>query len=677
MPILRHLFAPLQIGAVTVPNRILQTSHAKGYEEQVYGDPLEGGSYALPSERNAHYHAERAKGGAGLLIAEYHMVHPTSTGGIHGLAHAYRPEIVPRYQMIADTVHSQGTGTKIFGQLCHVGMHTAGDLIDHYHEVWAPSSIAGLGVEAVPKEMEKRDIVEVVEGFARSAAHVKRGGLDGVEIHAAHSYLLAEFISPTANKRTDEYGGSLENRCRIVLEVIEAVRAAVGSDFPLGLRLSADEFAPGGIEAYDAVEIARLLTAEGNLDWLDVSAGAYWSPAPIISAPMSFPPGFIVHLASAIKQVVEIPVFCVGRITDPALAEKILQDGHADMVGMTRALLADPELPNKAREGRLEDIRYCIGCMQACVGRLRANLPISCIHNPAAGREKYLGIGTLEPAATRKRVVVVGGGPAGLKTAEIAAKRGHDVTVLERRQEPGGQIRLAARTPGRAEFEEVIRYLMVQLRRLEVAVRTGIEATAKVVLAERPDAIVVATGGRIRRTLFQPGLLAEVTVPGVDHLERVVSVTAVLEEDVPVGDRVVVVDQDGHWRSIGVAQHLASLGRQVTIVTSAPSVGSRLDISDRMVVLPLLAKSDIEIITSAQVASVEGGVVQGKRERGGGSLRLEGIDTIVWATPDEPNDSLYFELEGRVPELHRVGDAVAPRSVEYAIWDGEIIGRKL
>lgn len=673
----RYLFSTLQIGPVTVPNRILQTSHAKGYEDTVYGDPLNGGSYALPSERCGHYHAERAKGGAGLLIMEYNMVHPTSTGGVHKLAHAYRPEIVPRYQMIADMVHSQASGTKIFGQLCHVGMHTAGDQIDHYHEVWAPSSIAGLSPEGVPKEMEKSDIQEAVDGFAVSARHVKEGGLDGVEIHAAHSYLLAEYLSPTANRRTDEYGGSLQNRCRMALEVIDAVRAAVGPDYPVGIRLSADEFAPGGIEGYDAVEIAQLLTAEGKLDWLNVSAGTYWSPAPIISAPMSFPPGFIVHLASAIKQVADCPVFCVGRITDPLLAERVLNEGHADMVGMTRALLADPELPVKAQEDRLEDVRHCIGCMQACVGRLLANLPISCIHNPAAGREKYLGIGTLTQTKSPKRVVIVGGGPAGLKAAEVAVRRGHHVVLFERREQPGGQVRLAARTPGRGEFEEVIRYLLVQLGHLEVPVRTGVEATAELVMAENPDAVVIATGGRIRRTLFAPRTLEEVEVPGADDPQRVVSVEAVLEDGVTVAGRAVVVDEDRHWRGLGVAQYLASRGKEVSVVTSASSVGSRLETSDRMVVLPALAKSDMAIITNAEVSSVAGGVVEGRRGRGGGEFRIEDVDTVVWATPNLPEDDLYFALQGQVPELFRAGDAVAPRSVEHAIWDGEIISRRL
>ncbi|HEU4758631.1 MAG TPA: mycofactocin system FadH/OYE family oxidoreductase 2, partial [Dehalococcoidia bacterium] len=291
----RFLFTPLRIGPITVPNRILQTSHAKMFEDFVRGEGPEG-SYALPSERSALYHAERARGGAGLLLMEYHMVHPTSTGGIPYLAHAYRREIIPRYRMVADMVHGAGTGTKVFAQICHVGMHTAGDQIDVLHEVWAPSAIPGLSRNGIPKAMEKRDIREVVEAFARSAANVREGGMDGVEVHAAHSYLLGQFLSPVSNKRTDEYGGSLENRSRLAIEVIEAVRSAVGPDFPVGVRISADEFAPGGLNIQESVEIAKAFAATGRLDWINVSAGAYWSLAPIIVAPMAFPPGFIVHL---------------------------------------------------------------------------------------------------------------------------------------------------------------------------------------------------------------------------------------------------------------------------------------------------------------------------------------------------------------------------------------------
>ncbi len=669
---LRRLFSPLKLGNTTVPNRILQTSHAKIFEDVVRGaDP--DGSYALPSERNALYHAERAKGGAGLLITEYQMVHPTSTGGIPFLAHAYRKEIVPRYRMLADAVHSQGTGTKIFGQICHVGMHTKGDQIDVLHEVWAPSAVPGLSRDGIPKVMEKRDIREVVASFARSAENVREGGLDGVEIHAAHSYLLGQFLSPISNKRTDEYGGSLENRCRLALEVIDAVRTAVGPDYPVGIRMSADEFAPGGLVIQDTVEIARIFAATGKLDWIDVSVGAYWSMAPVIVAPMTFPPGFAVDLAAAIKQAVDLPVFCVGRIVDPLQAERILEENKADMVGMTRALLSDPELPIKAREGRLEDIRHCTGCMY-CVARELNNQPIACIHNPAAGREKWLGIGTLRRAERSKRVLVIGGGPAGLKAAEVAARRGHQVTLWERSNELGGQVRLAARAPTRADIEEVVRYLAVQCQKLGVETRLGAEATAEQISHAGADSVVVATGCRPKRTFFYPMRLEEAQVPGADG-PNVLTAWDVLSGST-VGQRVLVVDQDGGWRAAGTAEYLADRGHQVTLVTSYPTVAYEISAFDQMILIPRLLKK-MRVMSTQEVLSVDGDAVLTRHIYNRQEERLEGIDTVVWITGREAADELYFALEGRVPELYRIGDCVAPRSIEYAIWDGEMVGRKL
>jgi mycofactocin system FadH/OYE family oxidoreductase 2 len=670
----QYLFNPLQINGARVRNRILQTAHAKVYE-----DRIENG--ALTSERNALYHAERAKGGAGLIIMEYQMVHPTSTGGLFNLPQAWRPEIIPRYRMVADRVHEHG-GT-VFCQICHVGVHASGNQIDDYHACWAPSQIWGLSIDTpAAKEMEVKDIHEVVNGFRIAAKHVKEGGLDGVEIHAAHSYLLAQFLSPLTNRREDDYGGSLENRLRITVEVIDAVRKEVGNDFPVGIRISADEFTPGSLTLDTMIEVAKKLEATGKLDYISVSQGAYWTleSSCAIAANMSFPAGAFMPYAAAIKEVLkEIPVFCIGRINDPVQADKILADGQADMVGMTRALICDPELPNKAREGKLEEIRHCVACQQGCIGRVTSGLALTCVQNPAAGRESRLGIGTLKQASKSKKVVIAGGGLAGLKAAEIAAKRGHRVLLYEKEMELGGQIRLAAKTPTRNELEEMIRYLTFQINGLDVTVQLGTEVTSEVIIKDDPDAVVVATGSSpLRDGSLYLNSLSYNKIPGLDQ-ENVVTLWDVLEERVPIGKKVVVVDGEANWRNLSVAEYLADLEKEVEIVThySSPAMFIIYPV-DRMFYIRKLAEKKVKFIPTTEVKEISGSTITTFRAfRPERESKIEGVDTIVWAAGVKSNDQLYSALKGKVKELYRVGDCVAPRPMESAIWEGEEVGRTL
>ena len=670
----QYLFTPLQINGVRVRNRILQTAHAKIFEDRV-----ENG--ALTGERNAYYHAERAKGGAGLQVMEYQMVHPTSTGGLFNLSQAWRPEIVPRYKVVADMVHEHG-GT-IFSQLCHIGIHAWGNQIDDFHVCWAPSQVWGLSIDTpAAKEMEAEDIKEVVEGFCLAARQAKEGGLDGVEIHCAHSYLLAQFLSPMTNKRSDEYGGSLENRLRITLEVIEAVRREVGDKFPVGVRISADEFTPGGLTPDVMIEVAQRLEETGQLDYISVSQGAYWTveASNAVSANMSFPAGVFLPYAAAVKEALkDILVFCVGRINDPIYAEKVLAEGQADMVGMTRALICDPEMPNKAREGRLDDIRHCVACQQGCIGRVYTGFAMTCVQNPSVGREKRLGIGTLRKTSRSKEVIVVGGGIAGLKTAEIAARRGHRIVLLEQEEELGGQIRLAAKTPTREELEEIIRYFLLQIDKLDVTLRLGVRAVPEDIFMADPDAVVVATGARpIRDGILYLSSRTHTTIPGLDQ-PNVVTLWDVLEEKVPLGDRVVVVDGEAWWRVFSVAEYLADRGKKVEIVThfSSPTLFVAYDV-DRLFYARRLAQKGIKVSAGTEVREISGNTVTTFRaHRPDRESKIEGVDTIVWAAGVKSNDKLYWELKGKVKELHRIGDCLAPRPMEHAFWEGEQIGRAL
>ncbi len=461
----KYLFSPLRIGRVTVPNRISFSAHLTNLAEN-----------NLPSERQAYYLAERARGGAGLIITEEQSVHPTDHA-YEKLIDAWKPEVIPGYRRICRAVHE--FETKVFAQLNHNGGQ--GDGSYSRLPVWGPSPVADFMFREVPKEMEVEDIREVIDSFGRSAANVREGGFDGVELQLGHSSLIRQFLSPLTNLRRDNYGGSPENRLRFALEVIEAIRETVGEDYTLGVRLCADEMVQGGLTLEDTKEIARRLEASGKLDFIDLTLATFYNLY-LVGATMHSPLGYTIPLAAGIKSVVSLPVFCTGRINDPVMAERVLADGQADMIGMVRAQICDPEMANKAKEGRLEEIRYCVADNQGCYGRVGLNKGIGCIQNPNIGHEKERGAGSLKPAPVKKRVLIVGGGPAGLRAAETAARRGHAVTLYEKADRLGGQVNIAALGAGREEFGAVIRNSENICKKLPVNIVLNQEVDADFVL---------------------------------------------------------------------------------------------------------------------------------------------------------------------------------------------------
>ncbi len=648
----QYLFSPLKIGNIVVPNRIHFAAHMTNFGE---GQRI--------SDRHVFYYRERAKGGCGLITTEELTVHP-SDHAYDRLVDAFEPGVVKGYRRLTHAVHE--FDTKIFAQLNHNGMQADGTI--SRLPVWGPSPGSDPLFREICKEMEPEDIKECCDYFARSAEYAREGGFDGIELQAGHSSLIRQFMSPATNHRKDEYGGSLENRLRFCIEVIESVRGATGDDFALGIRLNADEMHPrGGITLEEAKKIAIYLEQNSSLDFMDLSLGTFYNLF-LVEGSMHTPLAYTVPLSSGISSVVNLPVFCTNRINDPHLAEKILQDGQADMIGMVRALICDPELPNKAREGRTEDIRHCIACNQGCIGRMGLGYSLGCVQNPAVGDEERWGTGTLRSCDTQKIVIIVGAGPAGLEAARTAALRKHRVILLEKESEVGGQNIIAGKAAGRQEITGVTRWLLGQINKLDIDLRTGVDASADMIIAERPDAVVIATGSVPKLKPF----------PGEYSSPQVVSTVQVLTGEVEAGNRVLLVDNDGHHQATGTAEFLTDRGKSLHIITSSLFAGGNLGpLQDLFLTRKRLAEKNVTFTPDIAVMEIQGNVVKGLNVYSNELIDFEGYDTIVLACGNVSDDRLYFELKGKVKELYRAGDCVAPRKTDMAILEGHRVGRWL
>ena len=537
----------------------------------------------------------------------------------------------------------------------------------------------------VPEEMSIARIAEVVDIFARAALRSKEAGFDLVEVHAAHGYLLSQFISPYSNVRTDAYGGTPEKRMRMVLEVLEAVRGAVGVDYPVGIRINGDDMVDGGYTVKEYSQVARTIEDSGFADYISVSAGQHHPDGvAAMVAPMAMPMGFLEYLGAGIRSAVEkIPIFIVGRIKDPVLAEAILERGSADYCIMTRALMADPELPNKVQEGRLDDIRPCIACMQGCTDRTWAQLDLTCLVNPAAGREREWA--RLKPAAMKKRVLVVGGGPAGMEAARVAALRGHDVTLWEKASVLGGTSLLAAMPPRREEFGDLPRWLIGQLPKAGVKVELNRAADPASVRAFAPDVLVAATGAR-------PEIPEH--IPGWD-LPHVTTVQDVLSGKAEVGERVLVIGH--HTPAVECAEWLADRGRQVTLISAADTqvwedpeadlANEKNGFTARHVLMGFV-RPKIEFLPFTMVKAIEPGSVllskTGEQHPCTTHVRIGEledhrlqVDTVVIHLRARPERSWMDGLAGEVPEIYKIGDCLEPRQAIDAMVDGGRVGREI
>jgi 2,4-dienoyl-CoA reductase (NADPH2) len=476
---------------------------------------------------------------------------------------------------------------------------------------------------------------------------------------------VRQFLSRNTNHRTDDYGGSLENRARLLREIIAAIRRKVGRADVMSVRLCGDELIRDGITIDEAVALARILEKDGLIDLINTSIGTATQTLYMIEASMRIPPNYAMFIPSALRKAVGLPVIGVGRVKDPIQAERLLAEGHADLVGIVRAQIADPEFSRKARENLTDDIRLCLSCNQECVGRMGLNRWLGCIETPATGREKEYGIGTLQRVATPKRVVVVGGGPAGLKAAVIAARRGHKVTLLEKEPQLGGQVVWAVRVTNRAEFGDIVRNLLHEIDQLDVEVRTGVIATAETVLAEMPDAVIIATGS----------IPDGATIPGAEG-PGVADVTDILSGKVKPGKKVLVIDRLGFHEATSTAEYMAEQGCQVEVVTPALYVGQDLGVTlDLENWYRQARRLGIKCTPNHSVLSIQDGVVTALHNYSGQLVNFPPVDTIVLAIHRKADSSLYEALKGRVPDLHRIGDCVAARRAHAAIIEGEKAGR--
>ncbi|QIZ36993.1 mycofactocin system FadH/OYE family oxidoreductase 2 [Saccharopolyspora sp. ASAGF58] len=638
----RYLFSPLRIGPVTVRNRIVFSAHLTNYAED-----------GLPSEQHAAYYAARAAGGAGLVITEEHSTHPTDWP-YEKLIHGFHRSVVPGYRRITEAVHAHGV--PIFAQLNHNG----GQASSMYSRlpVWAPSAVPDPMFREVPKAIDSREIAEVVAGYGTVARHCAEGGFDGVELQCSHSSIVRGFLSPATNKRTDAYGGTLVNRARILLEIIDAVREALGPDRALGVRLCGDELIEGGTTIDEAVEVARMVEATGKVDYINTSIGVATSTLYMIEASMAIPPGYALFISNAIRRAVRLPVVGVGRIKDPLQAERALEEGHCDLIGVVRGQIADPDFAAKARSGHASDIRTCLSCNQECVGRMGLNRWLGCIENPRTGKESV----ALPMPRARKRVLVVGGGPAGLQAASTAAERGHHVTLFEREQATGGQVAVAATVPSRAEFLDVVRNLRAECERYGVDVKTGVAATAEMLRDEHPDVVVLATGARPQPVHWAGGL------------DRIVDVRDVLEgRAAPAGD-VLVVDDLGFHQAASVAELLADRGCRIQISTPGMVVCQDLGVTLDLETFNVRAhakgigqRTD-EVVMSASAES--DGVALQILKHTTGEMTEARFDWVVCAAHQAPDDALWHELKKAPFPVHRVGDCITPRRAHAAVVEG-------
>jgi 2,4-dienoyl-CoA reductase-like NADH-dependent reductase (Old Yellow Enzyme family)/thioredoxin reductase len=646
----KHLLSPVDVGPFTLRNRVLVTAHVPGIETKGHVN-------------NAYiaYQLAKARGGAALQVSGSTAVHRTGAVGAGRGLNASDDSCIDGYQRLADAVHRHEGRFLI--QLGHAGANVADT--DAGRPLIAPSPIMSRLSRETPKQMTISEIGELVEAHGTAAARVRKGGLDGVELLSAFGYLPAAFLSPYSNIRSDDYGGALENRMRFLLRTIDAVRTGIGRDRILGVRLPGDEQVQGGLTQSDLQEIAALIAQTGQVDYLNIIVGTnyeragrmdHWPPTPAQH-------GLFVPLAAGIKSRVAVPVFTTGRITDPAMANAIIERGDADMVGMTRAQISDPDLVRKLVEGRPQDIRPCVGA-NLCIAQAMAAKPIRCIHNPMTGRDAAWGDAT--PTDASKNVTVIGGGPAGLEAARVAAERGHRVTLYEASDNLGGQFALWAQAPMTREFRKTLNWYRTQLIQLQVRVHTGQRLAPVDVVTLDANVLILATGATAAAPL--PTATGPDAIPVIDPWQAIA--------DGPTGQHILINDEGGGRAALSAADALLDQNR-ITLVTAEYAIGELVTPTVRAPIYKRFIAGGAEMHPSQEVQAIDGRSVTLRSVHTGNESQIKDVDIVVDWRGGVVETTLQSAIEARGLPHHIIGDCVAPRQVHIAIAEGAMAARAI
>ena len=631
---LKHMSAPITINGMTARNRFVVSGMVTNFCN------MDG----TATERFIAYHEAKAKGEYGIVCTEDYAIDPRGRGYVN-VAGIWCDDQIESHSKLADRVHAQGA--KLIGQIYHAGRQTC-SLVTGM-EIWGPSAVPCPMMQEIPHAMTIEEIKETVLQFGRAAARLKKAGFDGVEVHAAHGYLLAAFLSTASNRRTDEYGGCLTNRMRFTLEVIEEVRKQTGPEFVIGIRLSGNENVPDGLNVEDCKAIA-MAVEEAGVDYIHVSSGLYEGHDSIVATHYNRH-GCFSDYAAEVKKIVSIPVITVGRINDPRIAEEVVASGKADLVAMSRASLCDPEMPNKAMAGKFDEIRYCIACNRGCAEQLLKMQPIRCALNPTLGREYE--VNSLKAPESKKKIVVVGGGAGGMQAAITAAERGHDVTIYEKDFELGGQFRYAAVAPFKAESTSFLSWQKQRVSKLGIKVKLNTELDLESALGENADAYIIAAGAA-------PFI---VPVPGIDS-EKVIIAQDILAGKKSFGSNVVVIG--GGLIGVETAMYLIRYHRNVTIVEMGPAIASKISADDLVYIMRYLKEGGARILTNTALKAVtEAGVMVG-----GDTEEEIAADTVVLAAGGVPRAALGKALESAGKKVYTIGDAKEVAFVMDAVTAG-------